>query len=109
MNQLSVGLARFPFTNQKDYKIRPALIISNTYFNKTHNYFWACPITSKTGSGEFEFELNANEFTGVLKHKSFIRTDFIASLEKELFLKEIGQISRNLFEKFRKEIIRNLD
>ena len=108
MDQLSVVLAKFPFTNQIDYKIRSALIISNSKFNAIHQYFWVCPITSKTSMPEFELELTANEFSGKLDSKSYIRTDNISSLEKGLFIKEIGKISAKLFEKLKAEISKNI-
>jgi len=108
MDQLSVVLARFPFTSQTDYKIRPALIISNSRFNKAHAFFWVCPITSKSSLREYELEIGAEEFNGELKTRSYIRTDTIASMEKELFLKEIGKITADLFEKLKKEIVKNL-
>ncbi|MDP2973705.1 MAG: type II toxin-antitoxin system PemK/MazF family toxin, partial [Candidatus Diapherotrites archaeon] len=79
MNQLSVGLARFPFTNQIDYKIRPAVVISNDIFNKAHAFVWACPITTQTSMPQFELEIPASEFSGELKAKSYIRADIIAS------------------------------
>jgi len=108
MDQLSVVLARFPFTNQVDYKIRPAAIVSNPGFNKTHDFFWVCPITSKESLKQFELEIPAGEFSGELKSRSFIRADTIASMEKSLFLKEIGKISESFFEKLKTEIIKNL-
>ncbi|MBU2100647.1 type II toxin-antitoxin system PemK/MazF family toxin, partial [Candidatus Micrarchaeota archaeon] len=98
MNQLSVVLARFPFTNQIDYKIRPALIVSNPKFNKIHSFFWLCPITSTINLREFELEIPENEFSGKFKTKSYIRSDSITGLEKELIIKELGKISSNLFE-----------
>jgi len=108
MDQLSVVLARFPFTNQADYKIRPALIISNPEFNKVHGFYWVCPITSKTSLKEFELEIEGKEFSGELKARSYIRTDTLASMEKELFLKEIGKISQNLFQKVKADLAKNL-
>lgn len=108
LNQHSVALARFPFSNQIDYKIRPALVISNDRFNKQHSFVWACPITAQTSMREFELEIAQTEFSGELKAKSFIRTDTIASMEKELFLKEIGKISGNLFERVKIEINKNI-
>lgn len=108
MNQLSVVLARFPFTNQMDYKIRPALIISNEKFNTIHDFFWICPITSSRNLMEFEVEVPEKEFSGKFKKKSYIRSDTVTSIEKELLLKEIGKISETLFQKLKKELIKNL-
>ncbi len=108
MNQLTVALARFPFTNQTDYKIRPALIISNDRFNRAHGFYWTCPITSKTSIQEFELEIKSGDFSGELKTKSFVRTDTIASMEKELFLKEIGKLTPAFFAKIKNEIMKNI-
>ena len=108
MDQLSVVLAKFPFTNQIDYKIRPAVIISNHKFNIVHQFFWTCPITSKTSLPEFELEIPKNEFSGKLKTASYIRTDTITSMEKSLFISEIGKISQKLFEKLKQELVKNL-
>ncbi|MFH0955438.1 MAG: type II toxin-antitoxin system PemK/MazF family toxin [Candidatus Micrarchaeota archaeon] len=108
INQLSVALARFPFTNQIDYKIRPALIISNNRFNGANRFFWVVPITSQNTPSEFEIEVPAAEFSGEFKTKSFIRTDKIATMEKEMLLKEIGKITPTLFEKVKIAINKNL-
>lgn len=107
MDQLSVVLAKFPFTNQIDYIIRPAVIISNPVFNKAHQFFWLCPVTSKISLPEFEMEIPKSEFHGRLQTTSYIRTDTIVSMEKKLFLKEIGKISQKLFEKLKQELIKN--
>jgi len=109
MKQLSVVLTRYPFSNQIDYKIRPAVIISNEKFNKIHNCFWVCPITRKVKLKEFEIEIPEKEFSGKLNYKSYVRSDKIATMEKELFLKEIGTISQKLFGKLKKEIIKNME
>lgn len=103
-----MALVKFPFTSQIDYKIRPAVIISNLKFNKVHDFFWACPVTSKTSLKEFEIEITNSEFSGQLKTKSYIRSDTIVSMEKNLFLKEIGKISQELFEKLKQELLKNL-
>ena len=108
MNQLSIALARFPYSNQIDYKIRPTLIISNDHFNKFHSYYLTCPITSKTTLKEFELEIIKDDFTGQFKTKSFVRVDNISSMEKELFLKEIGKVTPQFFDKIKKEILKNM-
>ncbi|MBU0636096.1 type II toxin-antitoxin system PemK/MazF family toxin [Candidatus Micrarchaeota archaeon] len=108
MNQLSVVLVRFPFTNQIDYKIRPALIISNNRFNNQHPFSWVLPITTQETKREFEINIPSTEFTRELKAKSFILTDKIMSMEKHLFLKEIGKITPKLFERVKAQLTKNL-
>jgi mRNA-degrading endonuclease toxin of MazEF toxin-antitoxin module len=107
MDQLSVALARFHFTNNIDYKIHPVVIVSNGRFNKAHSFVLACPITTKASLQEFAMEIPESDFSGKLKAKSFIRADAITSMEKNLFLKEIGKISSKLFEKLKAEIGKN--
>ena len=64
MDQLSVVLARFPFANFTDYKIHPALIVSNSNFNKLNSNFLICPITSKERRTQFEIGILAEIFQG---------------------------------------------
>lgn len=109
MNQLNICLARFPYSNLIDYKIRPVLIISSKEFNENHNYFLCMPITSTEKKTDYELELTEKEFEGILKNKSFIKTDSIAGIEKDLFLKEIGKISGELFEKAKTDLMKNFN
>lgn len=104
---MSVALAKFRYTNQIDYKIRPAVIVSNGNFNKAHNFVLACPITTKLSLPEFELEIPAEEFFGKLKARSFVRTDALTSMEKELFFQEIGRVKNGFFERIKAEIIKN--
>jgi len=108
MNQLSILLVNYPFSNQTEFKTRPAVVISNNEFNKKHRYCLTCPITSKESLKEFELELEKNDFDGNLNKKSFIRSDSIASIEKSLIVRKIGQINLQLFERLKKKIIENL-
>lgn len=108
MKQNDIWLTRFKYSNQIDYKIRPAVVLSNDKFNKCHSFVWACPITTKTSIPEYELAVTTETSATGLKEKSYIRTDTIASIDKELFLKEIGKISAALFEKLKAELAKNL-
>ncbi|MFH1255905.1 MAG: type II toxin-antitoxin system PemK/MazF family toxin [Candidatus Diapherotrites archaeon] len=107
MNQKDIVLARFPYTNLVDYKIRPAVIVSNEKFNSIHAYLLACPITSKSTLHEYELELTVGNFSGDLKEKSFVRADGVTAIEKDLILKEIGTISDSLFNSLKERIMKN--
>jgi len=67
------------------------------------------PITSTEKKTDYELELTEKEFEGILKNKSFIKTDSIAGIEKDLFLKEIGKISGELFEKAKTDLMKNFN
>lgn len=98
MEQKSVVLVRFPFSNQIDYKIRPAIIVSNSHYNKLHSDFWIVPITTKQTLNEFEIEISTKDFiAGNISERSFARTDVIATVDEDLILKEIGKVSDDLF------------
>ncbi len=100
MEQKSVVLVRFPFSNQIDYKIRPAIIVSNNNYNKSHSDFWIVPMTTNRQSRESEIEIIPEDFVaGSTKEKSFVRADFIATIEGDLILKELGKVSDGLFRK----------
>src|SRR3989344_2415215 len=98
MEQRSVVLARFPFSNQIDYKIRPAIIVSNNHYNKLHSDFWIVPITTKHTMNEFEIEILPRDFiAGNINERIFVRVDVIATVDVDLILKEIGKVSDKLF------------
>jgi mRNA-degrading endonuclease toxin of MazEF toxin-antitoxin module len=103
-----VYLARFYFSNQTDYKIRPTVVVSNAPFNHSHASVWACPFTTQDSLTEYLLPVPAAEFSGHLEKECGIRTDFLATVEKGLFLKEIGSLSPRLLEKLRTRIVQNL-
>ena len=110
MHQKDIVLVRFPFSNQIDYKIRPAIIVSNDFYNKHHSSFWIVPLTTKESLKEFEIELPNKEIvSGNINEKSFVRADNIATIEDDLILKEIGKISDRFFEKVKAAIVKNIE
>jgi len=107
VKQGDVVLVRYPYTNLVDYKIRPAVIVSNETFNKAHSSFLACPITSKPTLPEYCLELTPENFHGKLETRSFVRTDSMAAVEKELCLKEIGFVEPAFLKALVEKIAKN--
>lgn len=83
-------LVRYPFSNMIDYKIRPALVVSNNFFNQKFDS-WVCPVSTKNKNNYFEITNFVKE--GNLNKKSFVKTNAIASLDSNLILKKIGKIN----------------
>ena len=83
-------LVRFPFSNMVDYKIRPALIVSNNKHNRNFD-LWASPITSKNGLDCIALKNSLEE--GKLDKESFVKTSVITNIEKDLVLKKIGKLN----------------
>ena len=106
MEQGDIILVRYPFSNLVDYKIRPALVISNSGFNKKFDS-WICPITSK--KTEQCISLKDSLAEGKLERESFAKANSIAVVEGDLVLKKIGKMGREKTAEIIGQIVRNLE
>lgn len=105
LQQGDLILVRFPFSNLVQFKVRPALIVSNDEFNKNSDV-WACAVTSKNKSHCVPLKGSFEE--GRLEKESFAKTSAIATIEKELVLKKIGKIGKEKTKEIIEKIIENL-
>ncbi len=99
MDKLTFGdivLLKFPFTDTKTFKKRPALIIND--FND--NDIVVCRITSQIYETPFDVYIKNWEKSG-LKLPSVIRVHKLATLEKNLVEKVIGKIDTSVKVKIR--------
>lgn len=99
MKKLSFGeivLLKFPFTDRRNYKKRPALILLDT----DDGDIIVCRITSKLYDTEFDFEVENWKECG-LRLPSVIRLHKIASLEKNIVEQTIGTIKKNMKQKLK--------
>jgi len=106
MEQGDIILVKFPFSNQAQYKIRPALIISNNKLNKKAD-IWACPITSKKLSEDIAIKDSLTE--GKLNKESYAKTTVITTLEKDLILKKIGKTNNQKTKQIIEKLIENIE
>ena len=101
MERLSFGeiyLLKFPFSDSKKVKKRPVLVILDT----GDNDLVVCRITSKIYSTEFDFKIEDWKESG-LKLPSVVRLHKIATLEKDLIDKKLGQINERLKKKIKEK------
>ena len=99
MDKLNFGdivLLKFPFTDGKIYKRRPALII-NDYDDGD---IIVCRITSQIYETPNDVNINDWEKSG-LRLPSVIRVHKLASLEKDLVEVKMGHIDNSTKEKIR--------
>ena len=104
MEKLNFGdivLLKFPFTDNKTFKRRPALIMND--FNDGDVI--VCRITSQIYQTEYELLIDDWEESR-LKLPSVIRVHKIATLEKDMVEVVMGQISNSLKEKVQSIISR---
>lgn len=102
MESLNFGdivLLKFPFTDSKTFKKRPALIL----FDSQDGDILVCRITSQFYSSDFDLEIKEWKTSG-LKLPSVIRIHKLATLEKSMVENLMGKISDALrlevFKKF---------
>ncbi|MBK8643517.1 MAG: type II toxin-antitoxin system PemK/MazF family toxin [Saprospiraceae bacterium] len=90
MKKGDIVLVSFPFTNLSGSKYRPAVVLCNTSLD-----FTACFITSQTDKKEPSDILIVASQTNGLKMDSVIRTNKIATLDKQLAKGLLGTLSQS--------------
>jgi len=88
MKKGAVILIPFPFTDLRGSKIRPAVVLSKNELDVT-----ICFITSEfKWKTEYDISVFPSEHNG-LKVPSLIRTGKIATIDSDLVLGELGELS----------------
>jgi mRNA interferase MazF len=92
MEKFEVGeiiVVLFPFSDLKDQKVRPALVLANAEFNN----IILCQITSKPYASKSALKLSKTDFDqGSLPRVSYIRPDKLFTAESSLIQKKIGKL-----------------
>lgn len=86
-----IVLVKFPFTSNLGFKKRPALIINDT----NDGDVIVCRVTSKLYNSVYDIELKNWNQNG-LQLPSVIRVHKIASLEKNMIDRKLGEIDNNV-------------
>ena len=90
MKKGDIVLMPFPFTNLKGFKKRPAVILYEDNFDVVVTF-----ITTKLKWSKQTDVLLEPDNDNRLKKPSLIRTNKLATLEIELVLGKIGELSKN--------------
>ena len=101
-SQWDVVTVPFPFTDKPDAKRRPALVLSNTAFNKSGHTVLAMITTKghRPWLGDSEIE---EYFSAGLNLQCQVRLK-IFTLNNRLLLKKIGRLSENDSKKVKKHL-----
>ncbi len=86
-----IVLVKFPFTNNLGFKKRPALIIKDT----NDGDVIVCRITSKHYNSPYDIDLTNWSQNG-LQLPSVIRAHKMASLEKNMIDRKLGEVDNNV-------------
>lgn len=105
MNQQDLVWLRLPFSDLRQSKVRPALIVSNNNYNNAKDIV-VCAVTSKLKESEYSILIeNKDLSSGHLPIKSRIRADKIMQIEKELVIKPFAKLADGTFDKVVSKII----
>jgi len=90
--QGAVVLVDFSYSNQIQSKVRPALVVSNSQYNRISRDVIVAKITTREPKMMAASLTNEDLKEGALDHPSFVQADGIYALEKELISDTIGII-----------------
>ena len=99
VNQRSIVLVPFPYSDQSGKKVRPALILSNPIFNGNEDVI-ICALTSSIKKRPYSTIITSKETVHKkLMDTSQIRIDAITRIKKDLIIKEIDILNEETFKK----------
>ena len=92
-----------PFTDNKNTKVRPALVISDDQVHATGDAM-IVQITSKVKNDNLSITIEEDDIFSPLPVKSFIRCHKIFVLEKNLILEKISELNTKKYKAVIKRI-----
>ena len=105
VKQKDLILLPYPFSNLKNSKVRPAIVISNDDFNKKSDDCIMIPLTTVIKDEPYSILITPkNLSSGKLLRLSRVRVDKIFTVEKKLIIVKVGTLNRSTFEKIKFEI-----
>ena len=105
--QQDIVWVRFPYSDLKESKFRPALVVSCNDYNKNHLDVLVCAVTSNLGEKEHSVLIDkSNVSSGKMPVKSRIRADKIMHIENSLIAGVLAKIDNKTFDELVQEIVR---
>ena len=92
-----------PFTDNKGYKLRPAVVISNNNVHQTGDAM-IVQITSKLNHDNLSIALTNNDVTESLPAKSYIRFHKIFVLEQRLIKGKVSSLNNSKYQELIQKI-----
>ena len=103
--QKELVLLPYPFSDQAGSKVRPAVIVSNDFFNKRCEDCIMAPLTTVIKDKPFSLIISQDSLeSGKLLKQSRIRIDKVFTINKNLIIMKIGKINNEMLVKIKSEI-----
>ncbi len=93
MKKGEIYLVDVDFIDSSESKVRPAIVLSNNSYNKTHPDLIICSITTNSSHDCFLEIMHTNLASGQLYPGSGVRYDSITRVDKARFGRKIGKIT----------------
>ena len=107
VKQKEIVLLPYPFTNLRETKVRPAIIISNDHFNEKLDDCIMIPLTSVIKDEPYSVLVSQEDLSsGELIRPSRVRADRIFTVEKNLVIMKIGTVNNSIFDKIKSELLK---
>jgi len=100
INQKSIIIVNYQFTDFSSFKARPCIVTSNDEYNKNSEDILICPISSSIMSSEWTISINNDNLDeGVLNTiPCYIKCDHLTLISKEIILQKIGCLNNKTFK-----------
>jgi mRNA interferase MazF len=106
ISQRDIILLSFPFSDLKSSKVRPAVVLSNSKYNRKFEDIVAVPLTTKMKSRDYSLLITNNDLErGNLIIDSTIKVDRIFSVSKKLVKMNIGRINKDTFDRIKRIVM----
>ena len=100
IEQRSLLLAPFPFSDQSGRKVRPVIVLSNNEFNQHSEDLIVVGVTSNISKGKYTLDLSNQDLEeGKLFTPCCIKIENMLKIDQELIIKKIGKIKKEKLNK----------
>ena len=105
LKQGTVVLVDFSYSNLKEKKFRPALVISNYEYNENSMDVVVMRVTSRSGKGRWEVEIMREDIAeGTLDiEPSYVKVDSIFTVEKRIIRKVVAKLKDEKIEEIKEQ------
>lgn len=106
VEQREIVLIDYYFSDLKETKLRPAMVVSNNFLNSLSQDCLMIPLTTVLKNVFFSIEISQQDMvSGKLKKTSRARADKIFAMKKELIITKLGKVNESTFNLIKKEIV----
>ncbi len=105
-SQGDILLVPVPFSDLSTNKKRPVIVLTKKEYNSTSEDIVVVAMTSNPQAKNFSIIISSDDVSeGVLKVTSFVRTDKIYVLSKQIVISRFGRVNNDLLSRITDSII----